>query len=94
MIFLLDQVKTFISMLIFGFFTGFIFNLYQLIIHRFKLRRYIIHISDTLFSIILGIVGFVLLIYINHGILRFYVILAIIIGFAIFYSVVNYVKKT
>ncbi len=93
MIFLIDQIKTFICMLIFGFFTGLIFNLYQFIIHHFKLKRFLIHISDTLFSIILGILGFLLLIYINHGILRFYVILAIIIGFAIYYSVANYVKK-
>jgi len=94
MVFLFDQIRTFFSMLIFGFFSALIFNLYQLIIHRFKLRRFIIHISDILFSIIFGILGFLLLIEINHGNLRFYVILGIIIGFVIYYSLVNYLKKT
>jgi len=94
MVFLFDQIRTFFYMLIFGFFSALIFNLYQFIIHRYKLRRFIIHISDTFFSIILGILGFLLLIYINNGNLRFYVILAIIIGFVICYSLVNYLKKT
>mgnify|MGYP000406885573 CR=1 FL=1 len=94
MILLLDQVKTFFCMLVFGFFSGLIFNLYQVIIHHLKLKRVLVHISDIIFSIVLGVSGFLLLIYINNGNLRFYVILAIVIGFGLYYSISNFIHKT
>lgn len=94
MIFLLDQIKTFFSMLLFGFFSGFIFNIYQIILHRFRFKRFIIHIFDIVFSVLLGVSGFILLIYINNGSLRFYVILAITIGFLIYNSIVHRIRKT
>ncbi len=70
-------------MLLFGFCAGLAFRLYQAILHKWKIKRIIIHVLDIFFSILLGITGFLLLILINHGNLRFYVILAIVIGFSI-----------
>jgi len=70
-------------MLLFGFTAGLAFRLYQAVLHKWKIKRFIIHILDIFFSILLGISGFLFLIFINHGDLRFYVILAIIVGFGI-----------
>ncbi|MFP4016071.1 MAG: spore cortex biosynthesis protein YabQ [Halanaerobiales bacterium] len=93
MIFLIDQIKTFFCMLLFGISVGVLFNIYQVFIHRLKLKRFIIHITDVIFSLILGITGFLILININYGNLRFYVILAIVLGFICYYSLSNYIRK-
>lgn len=93
MIFLMDQIRTFLFMLIFGFVVGMTFNLYQIILHRFNFKRFIVHISDIIFSLILGVSGFILLICVNHGNMRFYVILAIILGFCIYNYLAYSIRK-
>lgn len=93
MVFLLGQVRTFFFMLIFGFFSGLLFNIYQRIVYRFGFKKSVLHISDLLFGILLGSLGFLLLICINHGNLRFYVILAIILGFIIYSLLFNNSSK-
>jgi len=70
-------------MSVFGFFSGLVFRIYQLLVHKYKIKKVIIHLSDLVFSIMTGMIGFLLLIYINGGNLRFYVIIAIISGFAL-----------
>jgi spore cortex biosynthesis protein YabQ len=81
-------------MLLFGFFAGLFFRIYQSILHKWKIKRKVIHILDILFSILIGLAGFVLLIFINYGDLRFYIILAIIIGFSISILLFSSGKKT
>ncbi|MFP4660665.1 MAG: spore cortex biosynthesis protein YabQ [Halanaerobiales bacterium] len=93
MIFLIDQIKTFFCMLLFGVSVGLIFNIYQVFLHHVKPKRIIIHIIDVIISLILGVTGFLLLLNINYGNLRSYVILAIIFGFIIYYSLSNYICK-
>lgn len=83
MLFLLEQIRTFCLMSVFGFFSGLVFRIYQLLVHKYKIKKVIIHLSDLVFSIMTGMIGFLLLIYINGGNLRFYVIIAIISGFAL-----------
>lgn len=83
MLFLLEQIRTFCLMFVFGFFTGLVFKIYQFILYKYKIKKVIIHLSDLIFSIVTGMIGFLLLIYINGAYLRFYVIIAIISGFAL-----------
>ena len=85
MAFLLDQFSTFLVMLLYGLLIGGVFNIYQYTLKKMKPIRIWIHISDVLMSLIMGLVGFVLLLYVNKGEFRFYVLLAIIMGFSLFY---------
>ncbi|MFW6022515.1 MAG: spore cortex biosynthesis protein YabQ [Halanaerobiaceae bacterium] len=93
MLLLLEQIRSFFWMFLFGFFTGAIFNIYQVCIHRKKIKRPFLHILDILFSLLIGLSGFILLLYVNFGVVRFYVILAIILGFSIYYSLSRIISK-
>lgn len=93
MLLLLEQIKTFFLMSLFGFFTGLAFKIYQLIISKNSLNGVIIHLSDLIISIVFGIIGFLFLIYINGGDLRFYVILAILSGFVICLLLIKLLSK-
>lgn len=89
MLLLFDQIRTFLFMFLFGFFSGFLFNIYQKIIDRCKIKKFLIHISDLSFSILLGILGFLILVFLNNGNFRFYVILAIILGLGVYYTLMK-----
>jgi len=79
------QVYTFFIMLGFGFLLGLIYGLYQRIHRGLKLRQLWIDITDVLLGLVAGIGGFLLLFHVNRGEFRFYVVFAMIIGFAIYH---------
>ncbi|WP_459170123.1 spore cortex biosynthesis protein YabQ [Natronospora cellulosivora (SeqCode)] len=81
---LYEQVRTFLGMSLYGFLAGLLFHIYQYLINKFRLKKYILHIFDFLFIFLLAIFAFIFLLYINEGSFRFYVILAILLGILLY----------
>ncbi|MFW5992044.1 MAG: spore cortex biosynthesis protein YabQ [Halanaerobiaceae bacterium] len=83
--FLFNQLKTFFVMLTFGIIAGAVFNFYQYILHSLKLKKIWINLMDIIISLVMGITGFGFLLLVNRGEMRFYVLLAILLGFSLYY---------
>lgn len=81
MIFLSQQLYTFVLMFLLGIFIAVGFILYQYLLSRINIKAIYINILDLFFSIIAAIMGFMVLIYANGGELRFFVILSMFLGF-------------
>jgi|LSQX01.1.fsa_nt_gb spore cortex biosynthesis protein YabQ len=67
----------------YGFILSLVFMIYQSFVHRYKIKKIMLHLSDLIFFIMTGLIGFILLLHINGGYLRFYVFIAIFSGFAL-----------
>ncbi|AZO93130.1 hypothetical protein GM661_16110 [Iocasia frigidifontis] len=81
MVFLSQQLYTFVMMFLLGILIGIGFILYQYLLNRINLKSIYMNILDLFFSIIAAVVGFLVLIYANWGELRFFVILSMFLGF-------------
>lgn len=79
------QLKDFILISLLGVALAVVFHLYQRILVNAKTKGIVIRISDLLIWMILIVVVFAALLVINHGDLRFYVILGLIAG-GLFYA--------
>lgn len=82
---LLKQIETFFVMLAYGLLGGLVFNLYQYILNKFNFKKIWINITDIALCLIMGLTGFGFLIFVNKGELRFYVLIAIVLGFILYH---------
>ncbi|WP_050748580.1 spore cortex biosynthesis protein YabQ [Halothermothrix orenii] len=82
----LYQIFSFSVMFGYGLMLGIFLDLYRGIIKGLNIRGIMKNILDILFGIIAGLIGFIILIYTNWVNLRFYIILAILLGFGLYYG--------
>jgi spore cortex biosynthesis protein YabQ len=82
---LVIQSYTFILMFIFGVTLGVSFDVYRFLLKYIKLYKMWINIIDFCFWILEASIAFFVLVFANWGELRFYVFLAILIGFYLYF---------
>ncbi|RYL88191.1 spore cortex biosynthesis protein YabQ [Sporolactobacillus sp. THM7-4] len=77
-----EQFASLILMVLMGMWIGASFSIYQRFIHPRKGRRWILLLTDPLFWIAQAMLAFALLLIVNEGQLRLYLILAAALGFS------------
>jgi len=82
---LLGQLETFILTLILGLVTGTIFHFYQTVIRAVRLSRYVLYVLDFSLWIIIIVLVFLSMLFINQGEMRIYVFIALFLGILIYY---------
>jgi hypothetical protein len=79
--FLFKQFITFVYMILFGFSLAGLYHIYYLYIREWiKNISVIANLLDFMFGIMTGLLGFLILLKVNWGEFRFYVILGILVG--------------
>lgn len=82
---LLGQIEAFILTLVLGLVTGTIFHFYQSVIRAARVSRYILYALDFSLWIIIIVVVFLSMLFINQGEMRVYVLIALLLGILIYY---------
>lgn len=86
---LANQIQAFTLTLLLGLITGGIFHYYQLFIRNAKVGRYSLYIMDFFLWILIITLVFWAMIYINQGEIRFYVLIAMLMGILIYFRVLS-----
>ncbi|MGG5254552.1 spore cortex biosynthesis protein YabQ [Neobacillus sp. SM06] len=86
---LTTQFMTMASMIGMGALFGAMLDTYQRFLQRSKRKHWLVFINDILFWIIQALVIFYVLFLVNRGEFRFYILLALICGFAAYQSLIK-----
>lgn len=76
------QFYTMLAMIAMGSFFGATLDTYQRFLKRGKRKRWIVFANDLLFWIVQGLLIFYILYRVNYGEVRFYLLLALLLGFS------------
>ncbi|MDD2585710.1 MAG: spore cortex biosynthesis protein YabQ [Syntrophomonadaceae bacterium] len=82
---LFAQVQAFVYTLILGILAGLIFHYYQLSVRLAGLGKYSLYILDFIIWIVMILVVFVGMLWINGGEMRVYVLISLFMGILIYY---------
>ena len=92
--FLLTQIYSFGAMCLYGVILAFAFDVYRRIAGKLeKAHKYFLNIGDLIFGVLFGVGGFIILVMVNWGDLRFYIFLAIFLGMLFYLFVKKYLFK-
>lgn len=80
------QVQAFVLTMIEGILFGMVLHFYQLVVKSGRIGRYSLCFLDVLFWIIMILLVFLSLLFINQGEMRSYVLISLIIGAGIYYQ--------
>ena len=83
------QFYTLLAMCLMGIIFGATLDVYQRFLHRTTRKRLIVFINDILFWVIQACLIFYVLFIVNHGELRFYLVLALICGFSAYQALMK-----
>ncbi|MBS4198025.1 spore cortex biosynthesis protein YabQ [Lederbergia citri] len=83
------QFYTMLSMIAMGSFFGASLDTYQRFLNRKNRKKLILFINDILFWIFHGLIAFYILYLVNYGELRFYLLLALLCGFAAYQALLK-----
>lgn len=86
---ILEQIQLWILFLISGILIGIFFDLFRVLRKTFKTSDIITYIEDIIFGILTGIFLLFLIFYLNHGEIRLYLLIAIILGCVIYYLTIS-----
>jgi len=81
----LGQIETFILTLVLGLVTGTIFHFYQAIIRAARVSRYVLYALDFSLWIMIIVLVFLSMLFINQGEIRVYVLIALLLGILVYY---------
>ncbi|CAG9623090.1 spore cortex biosynthesis protein YabQ [Sutcliffiella rhizosphaerae] len=87
---LTTQFYTMIAMIGVGAWLGLAIDTYGRFLKREKRARWIVFIHDILFWLLQGLIAFYVLLLVNEGELRFYILIALVCGFAAYQSIFRY----
>ena len=79
-----NQAYVFLSTVYAGFFIGFIYDCYRMVRRIMKPGKWITGILDLLFWLIMGVLSFLVIFYVNNGEVRIYTIAGFAIGWALY----------
>jgi len=85
---LINQFYTFVIMFIFGIVMGVFFNIYQHIANNIR-NRMLVNTMDILMGVLAAIAAFCVLLYVNWGLFRFYILIAIFGGIVCYFKVIK-----
>lgn len=83
------QLEAFFFTMILGLFTALILHYYQTLIRKAKAARFFLYILDLLFWVMMVMLVFMGMLYINQGEMRSYVLIALIVGGIIYFRIVS-----
>lgn len=86
MIPVLTQFKYFLWTMALGVAMAFGFDFYRAVKNFIKLPRWLVNVCDLIFWLVATISAFIALIYVNWGEVRFYVLIGIVVGGALYYK--------
>ncbi|MDQ0163405.1 spore cortex biosynthesis protein YabQ [Bacillus alveayuensis] len=72
-----------------GSWLGIALDTYKYFVNRQKMVRWVVFINDLIFWAVQGLLIFYVLLLVNEGVLRFYIFLALLCGFAIYQSLLR-----
>lgn len=84
-----NQIRAFALTLVLGLITGVIFHYYQLFIRNARVGRYSLYIMDFFLWIFIITLVFWAMIGINQGEVRFYVLIAMLVGILIYFRILS-----
>lgn len=79
-----EQFATMLAMVVAGLWIGLSFSTYHRFVHPRKKWRWIMLITDSVFWALQGLMIFYVLLSVNQGRIRFYIFLAIALGYAMY----------
>lgn len=79
------QIETFVLTMVLGIVTGSIFHFYQAVIRSARVSRCVLYILDFSLWIIIIVLVFLSMLFINQGEMRIYVLIALLLGIIIYY---------
>lgn len=87
---LTTQLYTMLAMIGVGAWLGAAIDTYGRFLKREKRAKWIVFIHDILFWLLQGLIAFYVLLLVNEGELRFYILIALVCGFAAYQSLFRY----
>ncbi|WP_096156058.1 MULTISPECIES: spore cortex biosynthesis protein YabQ [Bacillus] len=85
------QFYTMIAMIGVGVWLGIAIDTYNRFLKRENRAKWIVFANDILFWLLQGLVAFYVLLLVNEGELRFYILIALVCGFAAYQALLKYV---
>ncbi|NLZ54502.1 MAG: hypothetical protein GX892_15425 [Thermoanaerobacteraceae bacterium] len=82
---LLSQLHAFLLTLVLGLITGVIFHYYQGVIRTARISRYVLYALDFFLWIFIIVLVFLVMLFINQGEMRVYVLIALVLGILLYY---------
>ncbi len=83
------QLEAFFFTMILGLCSAFILHYYQTLIRKAKTTKVFLYLLDLLFWVMMVIVVFLGMLYINQGEMRSYVLIALIVGGIVYFRVLS-----
>ncbi|KUG05208.1 spore cortex biosynthesis protein [hydrocarbon metagenome] len=83
------QLEAFFFTMILGLFSGVILHYYQLLIRNARVTRIYVYILDMIFWVLMVMVVFMGMLYINQGEMRSYVLIALILGAVTYFKILS-----
>ncbi len=83
------QLKAFLFTMILGLCSAVILHYYQLLIRNARVSKFYLYILDLIFWVLMVMVVFMGMLYINQGEMRSYVLIALLMGGIIYYHVLS-----
>ena len=87
---LTTQLYTMLAMIGVGLYLGAAIDTYGRFLNREKRSRWLVFAHDLLFWLLQGLVTFFVLLLVNEGELRFYILIALVCGYAAYQSLFRY----
>lgn len=84
-----NQIQSFTLTLVLGLITGIIFHYYQLFIRQARVGMYILYTMDLVLWLLIIALVFWAMVCINQGEVRFYVLVALLIGILLYFRVLS-----
>jgi len=83
------QVQAFFFTMVMGCFAALILNFYQILIRKAGVARWMLYFLDLLFWVLMVMLVFIGMLCINQGEMRYYVLIALISGGAVYYQTLS-----
>lgn len=83
---LTTQLYTMLAMIGMGSFLGASLDTYRHFLNRQQVMKWVVLLNDLIFWVVQGLLVFYVLLLVNEGIIRFYIFLSILCGFAAYQS--------
>lgn len=82
---IIQQIEAFLYTIVLGVLAGAMLHSYQLFVKRIAIRQYALYFVDIIFWLVMIVLIFASMLYINQGEMRSYVLIALIVGALIYY---------
>ena len=82
---LLFQIQSFVLTMVLGVVAGMVFQFYQLLVRRARVGKYSLYLMDFFLWMLMILLIFAAMLFINQGEMRVYVLVALVAGILIYH---------